>query len=112
MGMKCFVCNKKLNIFSDYTQIKVNDKKVEICTPCNHKREKEDIKKLLQTDEGKKDVSLKGTTLICTGVLEITVGATFVYLLNSFLQLFSFILIGFGIYSIYKGLLYKSKTKK
>ena len=27
MAMRCFVCGKKLNIFSDYKQIKVKGKK-------------------------------------------------------------------------------------
>ena len=49
--MRCFVCGKKLNIFSDYTQIIVDGEKKEICTPCNRLREKKEVKQLLKTDK-------------------------------------------------------------
>jgi len=111
MSMRCYVCNKKLNIFSDYTQIMVDGKKVEICTPCNRKREKEEIKQLLKTEDGKKEVSLRGVTLISTGILEMCIGLFSIIFLRSFLQLFAFILFGFGCYSVYKGISYKRKVR-
>ena len=107
MTMRCFACRKKLHIFSDYTQIVVDGEKKEICTPCNRKREKEEVNRLLQTDKGKKEVSLKGTALVSMGVLEIGV-SIFIF---TIMPLAAVILIGFGCYSIYKGISYKRKAK-
>lgn len=112
MGMKCYVCNKKLNIFSDYTQIKVDGQKHEICTPCNRKREKEEIKQLLQTEEGKKDVYQRGSLLISTGIFEIGLSLLFIFVLGSFLQIMAIGLFCIGCFSVYKGMSYKSKAKK
>ena len=103
MSRKCFVCGKKLNIFSDYTQIVVDGEKKEICTPCNRKKEKEEITQLVKTEEGKKEVSSKGTILLTTGFLEMGVGI-FIF---TIMPLAAVIILGFGCYSVYKGVSYK-----
>jgi hypothetical protein len=108
MTMQCFVCGKKLNIFSDYTQIKIEGVKKEICTSCNRKKEKEKVMQLLKTEKGKKEVKSKGIVLLSTGVLEIGVG---IFILN-IMPLASIIVIGFGAYSVYKGIAYIMKPKK
>jgi hypothetical protein len=111
MAMRCFVCGKKLNIFSDYTQIVVDGKKVEICTPCNRKREKEEVKQLLKSESGQKEVSIRGSILILTGIIEIFFGIFFIFIFKSILGVLSLLLCGFGVYSIYKGVLYKYKAR-
>ncbi len=112
MGMKCHVCNKKLNIFSDYTQIEIDGQKREICTPCNRKREKEEIKQLLKTDEGKKDVYQRGSLYISTGILEIGVSLLLIFALGFILWIIAIGLFCIGCFSVYKGMSYKSKAKK
>jgi hypothetical protein len=109
MSMHCYICKKKLNIFSDYTQTEIDGVKREICTPCFRKREEEEVKQLLQTTEGKKNVSLRGSTLISTGVLEIGIGIYLIWFLHS---IWFVILVGFGVYSLYKGVSYKNKARK
>lgn len=95
MAMKCFVCGRKLNIFSDYKQIMVDGEKKEICAKCYREREKVEVDQLLQTSEGKQKVSMKGSTLISTGVLEIILSGFFILILNS--GLLRLIAIGFFI---------------
>ena len=107
MAMRCFVCGKKLNIFSDYTQIEVNGEKKEICTPCNRKREKEEVKELLKTDKGKKQVKSKGIAFLSTGILEIVIG----FFIKDLMPFAGFVIIVVGIYSIYKGASYLLKSK-
>lgn len=110
MGMRCFVCGKKLNIFSDYTQIVVDGEKKEICTPCNRLREKKEVKQLLKTEKGREEVIRRSAILVSTGFLEICFAIFLLYFYPSLL--ISVILIGFGIYSIYKGVSYKYKANK
>lgn len=113
--MHCHVCGKKLNIFSDYTQIVVNGEKKEICTPCNRLREKKEIKHLSKTEKGREEVARRSALYVTTGFLEIIVGISILYFFPTILPLAFLILVGFGIYSIYKGFSFKkiaNKTKQ
>lgn len=112
MAMKCFVCGKKLNLFSDYKQINIDGEKKEICAKCNRQREKKEILNLLQTNEGKQKVSSKGSILINTGIIEIIIGVILIFVLGSFFLVFAICIIVLGAISIFKGFSYKKQIKK
>ena len=112
MAMRCYVCDKKLNVFSDYKQIKVDGEKKTICAKCSREKEKKEVAQLLQTSEGKKQVGLRGSTLLTTGVFEVLVGLLFMLMFGGFLWLLSLGLFVIGCLSVYKGFSYRIKAKK
>ncbi len=78
-----------------------------ICFSCH---DKEEINQLLKTTEGKGRINLRVSTFFSTGILLIVVGLVIMnfFSINSWIP--SFVLIGMGISSIYKGFSYKRKS--
>jgi hypothetical protein len=112
MAMRCYVCDKKLNVFSDYKQIKVDGEKKTICAKCSREKEKKEVAELLQTSEGKQRVNVRGSTLIYTGVFELLLGILFMLLVGGLLWLLALCLFVIGCLSVYKGFSYKFRAKK
>lgn len=101
--MNCIKCGKKLNIFSDYKNIKIDGEKKDICRKCFNKIEKQEIQDLLKTDEGRVKVGVKGYVLIIAGLIEILLGLLSLYAAIGYFQIFTIIMFIFGVFTIVKG---------